>query len=102
MATTQVGVLMETEEFRDYIEPVPPRTPLRENNAFRVATCWVMGFAALWIIATILTNSIKPSKLTFIAFLTGLIFYAGEYIEWKVFNRKKRQLRNKQVPWKER
>lgn len=92
---------MHEEEYRIYSEPKPPRRLLwREGTVFRAITFGVLVFSIVWIIATAITPDIRPSRLTRTIFLILLIFYSGEYINWKRPKLPKRKPR--QLPWRKR
>jgi hypothetical protein len=59
-----------------------PRRSIRDDQFVRWLTFGVGLFAAAWE-AGVTVLHLHPSKLTFTGFLAVLIFYTGEFLDWK-------------------
>ena len=78
------------------IHKKPPRS-MREMTSIRWLTFGVGLFAAAWE-AGVMVLHLHPSKLTFTGFLAVLIFYTGEFLDWK---RPRLPVRKpRQAPWR--
>jgi hypothetical protein len=73
-------------EFRPIGKPKPdhrvPRPSMRESRIARLLTFGTLIFAVAWEAGVTLFH-LHPSKLTFTGFLAVLIFYTGEFLDWK-------------------
>jgi hypothetical protein len=105
MAHIQVGVLMRDEielnrpvsTPRQVHKKQPP--PFRSNQFAKWLTFGVLVFAAAWEVGITLLH-LHPSKLTFTGFLAVLIFYTGEFLDWRPPRPHKRKPRP--APWRSR
>jgi hypothetical protein len=97
-----------TEEEADYIRSRGTSTPrnvhkkphqsMREIASIRWLTFGVLLFALAWEAGITLLH-LHPSKLTFTGFLAVLIFYTGEFLNWK---RPRLPRRKRGYEWKDR
>ena len=77
-----------------------PRPPyIRESKFIRFLTYGVLLFAVAWEAGVVLFH-LHPSELTFTGFLAVLIFYTGEFLDWK--RPRIPKLRQRRAPWRDR
>jgi hypothetical protein len=75
-----------------------PARSMRQITSMRWLTFGVLIFAAAWE-AGVTVLHLHPSKLTFTGFLAVLIFYAGEFLDWK---RPRLPRRSHEPKWRDR